>query len=175
MIKNNKILIIIGIGIIILSYFGFQNSQLIEKENEKYIELRKIDLQKEHKKIKKTDYSKKTSNSFNNKKKFTYSSLLNDKEINGEIVQTNRELTYHTFDFENKIVTMKFKVNGNWTEFIYPIKSMYEENGIYATTYVLRIGKFGVKEIWWSPDVLNLGYDFDDGSRISCYELKKIK
>jgi hypothetical protein len=37
------------------------------------------------------------------------------------------------------------------------------------------VNTLGVKEIWYSFDVPNLGYDYDDGSRIACYELTEIQ
>lgn len=106
---------------------------------------------------------------------FTYKSKLNDKEFNGETVHTNHETTYHTFDFTNMTVTNKSKLNGKWVSFKYPIKGFYQEKGLAATTYVIVVGTLGVKEIWFSPDVPNIGYDFDDGSRLACYKISRVK
>lgn len=107
--------------------------------------------------------------------RFTYKSTTNDKEFNGQIVQTNHETTYHTFDFKNRIVKCKSPINGRWLTETYPMNGFYVEKGILATTYVIVVGTLGVQEIWWSPDVPNLGYDFDDGSRIACYEITEIR
>jgi len=107
--------------------------------------------------------------------KFTFKSTLNDKEENGEIVQTNHETTYHTFDFINNTVTMKSPLHGEWVTITYPVNGFYAQEGLAATTFVLVVGQLGVKEIWFSPDVQNLGYDYEDGSRIACYELSNVK
>ena len=105
---------------------------------------------------------------------FTFISLENDKEyINGgALIQTNKEKTIHKFDFINKIVTCKAPLNGKYVTTKYPINGFYEQKGSVATTYVIEVNTLGVKEIWFSPDVPNLGYDYDDGTRIACYELQ---
>ncbi len=104
-------------------------------------------------------------------KVFTWKSTLNDKEINGEIIQTNHETSYHTFDFINKTVTQKSILNSQWITITYPMNGFYEQKGLLATTFVITVNDLGVNEIWFSPDVPNLGYDYSDGSRIACYEL----
>jgi len=107
--------------------------------------------------------------------KITFKSTENDNESNGEIIQTNHEITYHTFDFINLNVTQKSPLNGQWVTITYPMKGFYKEKGIAATTYVITVNQLGVKEIWFSPDVPNLGYDYEDGTRISCYNVTKVK
>lgn len=104
---------------------------------------------------------------------FTFKSKLNDNEVDGKTVQTNHETTYHTFDFVNKTITQKSPLNGEWVTVTYPINGFYEEKGLAATTYVIKVGTLGCKEIWFSPDVPNLGYDYEDGTRIACYEITK--
>jgi len=44
---------------------------------------------------------------------------------------------------------------------------MYVEKGMLTITYVLKVETLGLKEVWCSPDVPNLGYDYDDGKRIN--------
>jgi hypothetical protein len=107
--------------------------------------------------------------------KFTFKSTLNDKEYNGEIIQTNNETTYHTFDFINLTVTQKAALNGQWVTITYPMNGYYKESGLLASTYVIQVHDLGVTEIWFSPDVPNIGYDFMDGSRIACYDIVRIK
>jgi hypothetical protein len=106
---------------------------------------------------------------------FTFKSTLNDKEENGQIIQTNHETTYHKFDFVNKTVTQTSPLNGEWITITYPISGIYEEKALLATTYVLVVGEMGVKEIWFNPVRQNLGYDYVDGSRIACYELSTVE
>ena len=104
--------------------------------------------------------------------KFTSNS--NDLEnMSGVIKKTNNEMTSHIFDFKNKVVTCYRPVNGKYQTLKYSMKSFYKEEGIAATTYVIQVGSRGVKEIWFSPDVPNLGYDYDDGTRRSFYSLSK--
>jgi predicted transcriptional regulator len=105
--------------------------------------------------------------------KFTFKSKSYDIEKDGKTILSNNEITYHTFDFINKIVTQKSKLNGQWTTVTYPINGVYEEKGAVATTYIIQVGTLGVSEIWFSPDVPNLGYDYDDGTRIACYDITK--
>lgn len=121
-----------------------------------------------------TNYNSTNSNKDLTDKVFSYISYENDKEVNGVIIQTNKEVTNHTFDFKNKIVTCKTKLNGKTIEFNYPINGFYKQEGLVATTYVIEVNTLGVKEIWFSPDVPNLGYDYDDGSRIACYNLELL-
>lgn len=111
-------------------------------------------------------------NSFSGQQ-FTFKSKSYDIEKDGKTVQSNNEVSYHTFDFINKTVTQKSKLNGQWTTATYPINDVYSEKGSVATTYVIQVGTLGVSEIWFSPDVPNLGYDYDDGTRIACYDITK--
>jgi hypothetical protein len=106
--------------------------------------------------------------------KFTFKSTTNDKELNGIILQTNDETTYHTFDFVSKTVTMKAPLNGKWITITFPINGVYQEKGLLASTFVIVVNTLGIKEIWFSADVPNLGYDYDDGTRIACYNITKI-
>jgi hypothetical protein len=173
---NKKHLIIGGIIFLILCFFGFNNYQMIEKQNSKYkIEREKYNSENEVYLKAKSDKVETESSSkespFKGKKVFTYSSQSYDIEKNNRML-TKNELTYHTFDFNKKTVTQNSIMNGKRINMIYPFKDMYEEKGLLATTYVLKVNTKGVKEIWWSPDVPNLGYDFDDGTRIACYDLK---
>lgn len=100
-------------------------------------------------------------------KKVTFKSTYYDKEKNNIILNTNHEITYHTIDFNRRIVTQKSQLNGRWIEYKYPINGFYEE----GLTNVIIVNDLGVKEIWFSPTMLNLGYDYMDGSRIACYGL----
>lgn len=169
MAKNFKFLLIGFVAVLVLGFIGFQNYKMIESQNIDYREQRKID-EKNSKNAEPKSKVKKRVLRLDNV--YTYSSSLNDKEINGEIIQTNRELTIHTFDFDNKIITMKSMLNGKWIEIKYPYHSMYKEKGLYATTIVVKVGTLGVREIWWNSEFSNLGYDFMDGSRIACYEIE---
>lgn len=108
-------------------------------------------------------------------KKYTLQSTLNDNERNGHVIQTNHETSYHVFDFAGRTVTMKAQMNGRLLTFTYPMKQYYVEKGILASTYVIKVNANGVKEIWFSPDVPNLGYDYIDGTRMAYYEISLLE
>jgi len=182
---NKKHLIIGGIIVLILGFFGTKSYLSIEKGQEKYrnsksqseniqnsSELNEYETNAKNYEVE-SDYKKSENQSpFAGQKVFTYSSDNYDIEMpNGSMI-TKDELTYHTFDFNKKTVTQNSVLNGKRINITYPFKGMYEEKGLVATTYVLKVGTLGLKEIWWSPDVPNLGYDYDDGKRIACYDLK---
>lgn len=102
-------------------------------------------------------------------------SKLNDKEFNGKIIQTNIEESTHKFDFKNKLVTLETVVDGEILNFKYPMRGFYKQKGIMSVTNVIIVKTLGVKEIWFNLELPNLGYDYDDGSRIACYEIARIK
>ena len=152
----------------ILVFFGTKNYLSLKNEQENYKNL-------ESKSKNKFETDKKMSeneSTFSGQKIFTYSSDFYDIEKADGSIITKYELTYHTFDFNKKTVTQNSVLNGKQINVTYPFSGMYEEKGLVATTYVLTVRTLGLKEIWWSPDVPNLGYDFDDGTRIACYDLK---
>ncbi len=55
------------------------------------------------------------------------------------------------------------------------MKDSYKEEGLLATTYVITVHDQGLKEVWFSIEANNLGYDFLDGSRFAYYEVRRIK
>jgi len=167
---NKKQFIIGGILIAVLTFFGTKSYLTIEKQNAKYETLENQSKQTSAKYVDKEKQTKQQN--FDGQKVFTYSSSFYDIERSNGSVITKNELTYHTFDFNKKTVTQSSLLNGRRINTIYPFNEMYEEKGLLATTYVLTVNTLGVQEIWWSPDVPNLGYDYDDGTRIACYDLK---
>ena len=54
------------------------------------------------------------------------------------------------------------------------MKKSYKESGLLASTWVLVIGEKGVKEIWFSVEANNLGYDLQDGTRVAYYDLTTL-
>ncbi|WP_027376219.1 hypothetical protein [Kaistella palustris] len=122
-----------------------------------------------------TDYSSSQTRNSPVELLHKFTSNSNDLEnMSGVIKKTNNEMTTHVFDFKNKVVTCYRPVNGKYQTLKYTMKNFYKEEGIAATTYVIQVSSRGVKEIWFSPDVPNLGYDYDDGTRRSFYGLTKI-
>lgn len=156
---NLKQLIIGGIIGLILGIFGTQSYLSLEKGQEKYgnLESQSNNTQNSSELNEyKTDNKKsETKSPFAGQKVFTYSSDNYDIEMpNGSMIRKD-ELTYHTFDFNKKTVSQSSILNGKRINITYPFKGMYEEKGLVATTYVLKVGTLGLKEIWWSPDVPN--------------------
>lgn len=179
---NKKYLILGGAIFLILCFFGYNSYQSIETQNTKFENPKDT-----HGNFNESDINSKdlnelvTDNSmfgkssdFQNQKIFSYSSDFYDIEKGAQMI-TKTELTYHTFDMNKKTVTQNSILNGKRVNITYPFKNMYEEKGLLSTTYVLVVNTNGLKEIWWSPQVPNLGYDYDDGTRIACYDLKIIK
>jgi hypothetical protein len=102
-------------------------------------------------------------------------SKFNDKEFKGKIVQTNLEETIHKLDFKKKMVTLETIVDGQVLSFKYPMNGFYKQKGIVSETNVIIVNSLGVKEIWFNLEIRNLGYDYDDGLRIACYEISSIR
>lgn len=172
----SKNILIGGSVFLVLCFFGFGSFQNIDTKNAPYKnEIEKSNYSKSSNQKTLEEISQLFENKMNSNEEyiFTYSSTFYDIEKNGIIVQTKKELTYHTFDLNKKTVTQKSKRDGEWIELTYPFKDVYQEKGMLSTTYVLRVNTLGVKEIWWTPEVPNLGYDYDDGTRIACYEVKR--
>lgn len=108
-------------------------------------------------------------------KVFTFKSLINDKELNGVIIQTNKETTYHIFDFQKNIIHLVADFLGEQVQFSFPVEDYYIEKGLLGETHVFVIKTLGVQEIYLSLTNGNLGYDYDDGSRINHFEIKELK
>lgn len=114
------------------------------------------------------------ASSSSSKNVHTFKSTLNDRERNGQILETSSEPMFHKIDPNNKTVTHSFQIDGIWKEIVYPFSEYYKEEGILHTTMVLKVGDKGVKEIWWTPEVNNLGYDFYNGNRLVSYDLVRV-
>lgn len=168
---NKKQIILAGVVLVFFGFFGIKSYLAIEKQNAKY---KNSESSIENEMIKNSfdNEQNKEESPFAGQNIYTYSSEFYDIEKNDGNVITKKETTYHTFNFNENTVTQNSIINGKRIDITYPFTEMYEENGILATTYVLKVNTLGVKEIWWSPDVQNLGYDYDDGTRIACYNLK---
>ena len=182
---NKKHIIIGGIIVVILGFFGTKSYLSIEKDQEKYrnsknqaekktnsSKLNDLNTEGKNYEFESDNSTSENQSKFAGQTVFTYSSDNYDIEMPNGSVTTKHELTYHTFDFNKKTVTQISVLNGERINVTYPFYGMYEEKGLIATTYVLKVGTLGLKEIWWSPDVPNLGYDYNDGKRIACYDLK---
>ena len=106
--------------------------------------------------------------------KFKSNSYDVEKPVN-VINSTLKDITYHTFDFANRVVTFNgVKSNGETFSKTYTMKSFYKESGLLGETYVMVVNENGVKEIWFSVEGNNLGYDLEDGSRLAFYDIVRL-
>lgn len=105
---------------------------------------------------------------------FIYRSDNYDIEYPDGRVERVDEITYHTFDMDKNLVVQSSQLFNQQFEISYPFRKMRVETGLIGNrkTYVLDVNTIGCKEVWWSPDVPNLGYDYNDGRRIACYDLE---
>ncbi|MEP1093543.1 MAG: hypothetical protein ABJG78_00440 [Cyclobacteriaceae bacterium] len=102
------------------------------------------------------------------------SSLNTVENMSGGPVHTNQEISYHTFDYENMKVTMQSysEVEEKWKNFTYKMKSFYKEN---QWDYVIECDDKVMKEIWFSPITNEIGYDLHEGTRLTFFQLQKVK
>jgi len=118
-----------------------------------------------------------SKSSFNNEPTLVYklrSTSYDIEKPNSSSYQTVNEITHHVFDFEKQKVTFKgVNSNGKYTTISYQIKNSYKETGLLAETWVLVIRQYGIKEIWFSPQANNLGYDLEDGTRLAFYGITR--
>ncbi len=103
---------------------------------------------------------------------YKFKSTETDVEKPGKEAQTLYEVTYHTFDYNNlQVIYEGVNSKGEKTKVVYPMKSFYKD----GVTTVIVVNAKGVKEIWFSVVVNNLGYDLMDGTRLACYEITRIE
>jgi hypothetical protein len=166
--------LMIAVGVILILGVGYINHSNQTKHLEKY-ENNKSNNNSNHNSNKIQNDNIEESNIYGiDENYFAFESTNNDKEIDGVITQTNIEKTIHYFDLKNNKIRLKTFILDKMIQYEYNIKDYYLQEGLAAKTHVFVIEDLGVKEIWISFDVPNLGYDYDDGSRIACYDLKRI-
>lgn len=103
---------------------------------------------------------------------YVFKSSHNDLEDEHDILQTSREVTYHTFNFEDRlIITEAQQSDGGWKTFRLPMKSSYKD----GMTYVIEVNQDGYTEAWFSPTMNNLGYDFYNGQRLAFYGITRVE
>jgi hypothetical protein len=86
---------------------------------------------------------------------FKFKSTETDVEVPDQAVYTKYEVAYHTFDYNKQVVIFESKKsNGETTIIYYPMRSSYKD----GVTYVIVVNQKGMKEIWFSPTVNNLGF-----------------
>jgi hypothetical protein len=102
---------------------------------------------------------------------YKFKSTETDVEKPNQEVFTKYEVCYHTFNYDKQIVIFEStNSNGEKTKIVYPMKSTYKD----GLTFVIVVNQKGMKEIWFSPTINNLGYDLIDGTRLACYDITKV-
>lgn len=189
--KNSHILIIALIAIVISFFLGrsYQAFKFIEDNKpkiqmdtvlikspveQKELEVKEIISEPKIEKSKistiKSDIVKSTSKSKNIIK---FISTYNDFENSTDILETNYEISYHTFDFDNKTVTMELKQkNGGWKVATFKWKKVKEP---YNNGYVEFdiVNDKGVYQIWRSS-MSNIGYEFYNNTKLVFYGIQRV-
>ncbi len=112
----------------------------------------------------------------NNEFIFNYVSDSNDLENDIKILQTNTEITYHTFDFNKNIITFNSKnKKGKWISFEFKIKrKIVKESLIGLKGMEFEIEHSDCSQVWVST-MGNIGYEFNNGQKLVFYGVKEIK
>jgi len=119
----------------------------------------------------KTVQSEKANTSSTNILKF--SSSFNDYEDQVNILQTNIETSYHTFDFDNKIITQKLPLrNGGWktTQFRWTKITEPYPNGYIEFDIVNDKGIYQI----WKDAAGSIGYEFYNKTKLVFNDVKRI-
>lgn len=106
---------------------------------------------------------------------FKYSSNSNDLEDQYRILQTNNEITYHTFDFNKNMVTMKSQnKEGKWISHDFKIKrKRITESLTGAKGMEFDIDNPNCFQIW-IDSVGSIGYEFKNGQKLVFYGVRQI-
>jgi hypothetical protein len=103
-----------------------------------------------------------------------YKSTFNDYENETDIIETNYEVSYHTFDFDNKTITMKSRLkSGKWKTFTFKWTKITEpyDNGYIEFNIV---NDKGIYQIWRSS-VNTIGYEFYNKEKLVYNDVIQIK
>ena len=107
---------------------------------------------------------------------FNFTSNSNDLENEVKILQTNNEITYHTFDFNKNLITFKTKnKRGHWDTYEFKIKrKIVKESMIGLKGMEFDIEHPQCFQVWVST-MSNIGYEFKNGQKLVFYGVKEIK
>lgn len=189
----NKIQIFIGVIIIVvLGYFGYNSYQNIEESNSKY---RNNSQKNEEANSKYRNNSQKNENneplsieihemygdsnrnenSSTGKPIFRFVSTSNDLENETDILQTNNERTYHTFNFNENTISMKTRTaDDQWITHTFKIKkSSIKESLSGLQGMEFDIDNPRCRQIWVSS-LGNIGYEFYNGQTLVFYDVKEV-
>ncbi len=103
---------------------------------------------------------------------FYYKSTSNDLENSVDIIQTNNEVSYHTFDFNKNLITLKSKTEkGDWKLFEYPF--------LDYRTFDNKSMEFDIdspicNQVWISS-MGNIGYELKNGQKLVFYEITQLE
>lgn len=167
---KKKYLIIGGFIVLIFGFFGFNSYQSLEEQNGKFTvsENQESSIEQE---ILPNNYT--TENE--GKPVFKFKSYSNDLENEIEILQTNNEITYHTFDFNKKLISFRTQTKGgDWKTFEFKLeKSVMVESISGLRGMEFEINNARCYQIWISS-LGNIGYEFTNGQKLVFYEVQEI-
>jgi len=107
---------------------------------------------------------------------FTFKSNYCEVSVHGlDGVEERNNIVYHTFDLGRMVITLSMVLNGYESNKSYPVKSVQMEKKSGHTIYKMNIGVLRVNEIWFSPAIGNLGYEYSDGKQIAYFKVKEIR
>ncbi|MEZ4802049.1 MAG: hypothetical protein R2797_04695 [Gelidibacter sp.] len=167
--KNRVHISLVLIVTLIVSFFAYRSFRQIENENYSY----QIEREKQQEIIRsKENYNRDVSNEF---PVFKFSSTDNDLEKGAKIIKTNVELSYHTFDFGNQLISLKTKhANGYWEI----SKLKLKKSKIIESISGLRGMEFEVESAYcyqvWVSSIGNIGYEYYDGTTRVFYGIIEI-
>ncbi|QMU63030.1 MAG: hypothetical protein GKR88_01260 [Flavobacteriaceae bacterium] len=123
----------------------------------------------------KTSSSKNKTGS-NEKPIFKFVSNSNDLEKGVDILQTNDEVSYHTFDFNKNLISYKSKTkNRSWNTFEFKIK----KSKITESLLGLKGMEFDIDNSIcfqiWVDTVGSIGYEFKNGQTLVFYGIQELE
>ncbi|GAA3579740.1 hypothetical protein [Snuella lapsa] len=112
----------------------------------------------------------------NEKAIFRFSSNSNDVEDEVRILKTNNEISYHIFDFNKGIITMKSQSeNGEWKTFEFKIKNFKVNEYLSG----LNGMEFDIDSPMcfqvWVDTLGSIGYEFNNGQKLVFYGVQELE
>lgn len=174
---NKKHIFIASLILLLFSIAYYKNLQAFEKESAKYkiAETKKKSEFGKHLQVHEVTNSSNKKSYPTKKPIFKFSSTSNDLEDETRILQTNNEISYHTFDFSKNLISFKSQTkNGKWKTFHYKIKTKKIKESLSGLKGMeFEIDHQICHQIWVSS-LGNIGYEFKNGQKQVFYNVSKI-
>lgn len=107
---------------------------------------------------------------FQQKPIFRYVSSNNDLENSVEIIKTNYETTYHTFDFNTNTITLQAPSgDGKWKTFKYRFT---HQRTLPNSVMEFDVDHPACYQVWVDA-VGSIGYELTNGQKLVFYDIKK--